>query len=62
MDKEAMLKMDPHILVSVVNMKLRDFYSDLDCYCQDIGLSKSIIEEKLSRAGYKYEESINQFR
>ena len=29
MDKETLLKMDPHILVSMVNMKLRDFYGSL---------------------------------
>ena len=30
MDREALLKMDPNILVSMINMKLRDFYSNID--------------------------------
>lgn len=62
MDREILLKMDPNILVSMVNMKLRDFYSNLDSYCDDIDISRSIIEEKLSNAGYKYNSEINQFK
>ncbi|MBM6838955.1 DUF4250 family protein, partial [Clostridium saudiense] len=27
MDRETILNMDPHILVSILNLKLRDFYS-----------------------------------
>ena len=53
MDREVLLKMDPNILVSMVNMKLRDFYSNLDSYCEDMDISRSIIEEKLENAGYK---------
>ena len=30
MDKETLIKMDPNILVSMVNMKLRDYYSSWD--------------------------------
>ena len=62
MDREILLKMDPNILVSMVNMKLRDFYSNLDSYCEDMDISKSIIEEKLENAGYKYHSDINQFK
>lgn len=62
MDREVLLKMDPNILVSMVNMKLRDFYSNLDSYCEDMDISKSIIEEKLENAGYKYHSDINQFK
>lgn len=62
MDKEMLLKMDPNILVSIINMKLRDFYSNLDNYCDDIGISRNLIEEKLLNAGYKYYTDINQFK
>lgn len=62
MDKETLLKMDPHILVSMVNMKLRDFYGSLNSYCDDLGLSKDDIENKLSVAGYKYNSELNQFK
>ena len=62
MYREVLLKMDPNILVSMVNMKLRDFYSNLDSYCEDMDISRSIIEEKLENAGYKYHSDINQFK
>ena len=62
MDREVLLKMDPNILVSMINMKLRDFYSDLDSYCNDIDISRELLEEKLKDAGYKYHSDINQFK
>ena len=60
MDREVLLKMDPNILVSMINMKLRDFYSDLDSYCEDMDISRELLEEKLKNAGYKYQSDINQ--
>lgn len=62
MDREQIMKMDPNILVSVINMKLRDFYSSLEVLCDDIGMEKNELEEKLNKSGYKYDESINQFK
>ena len=50
MDREVLLKMDPNILVSMINMKLRDFYSNLDSYCEDMDISRNIIEKKLENA------------
>ena len=60
MDKEQVMNMDPNILVSMINMKLRDFYSNLEDLCYDIGIERAELEEKLSKANYKYEEIINQ--
>ena len=54
--------MDPNILVSMINMKLRDFYSNLDSYCDDMDISRDLIEEKLKSAGYTYHSDINQFK
>ena len=54
--------MDPNILVSMINMKLRDFYSSLDNYCDDMDISRSVIEEKLAKAGYEYNVDLNQFK
>ena len=54
--------MDPNILVSMINMKLRDFYSNLESYCDDMDISRNIIEEKLKNAGYTYHSDINQFK
>lgn len=55
------LPKDPYMLLSVVNMKLRDFYPDLDEMCKSMCADKNEICEKLSEIGYKYNEQTNQF-
>ena len=52
---------DSAILLSVVNMKLRDFYKDLDTLCDDLEWNRTEMEEKLSKIAYKYDEDRNQF-
>ncbi len=52
---------DPNMLLSYVNLKLRDFYSDLDAMCDDMDVSKTEIEEKLKNIGYTYNSERNQF-
>ena len=55
------LPQDANILLSYVNLKLRDFYSSLDAMCEDLDESKTQIEEKLSGIGYEYDPEKNQF-
>lgn len=62
MDRESILSMDPNILLSMVNMKLRDFYSNLSALCEDIDVTEEELIEKLSSIGYKYEKEQNQFK
>lgn len=52
---------DSAILLSFVNMKLRDFYGSLDEMCADMELDKDEIESKLALIGYKYKKERNQF-
>jgi hypothetical protein len=52
---------DPIMLMSVVNMKLRDFYPSLDALCEDMGIEKEEIEETLRKAGFEYSEENNKF-
>ncbi len=52
---------DPMILYSAINMKLRDYYSSLDELCDDLGLQRSEIEEKLRNVGFEYNEKLNKF-
>ena len=52
---------DPIMLMSVINLKLRDFYSNLDDMCDDMEFERKTIEDKLSLIGYKYSEERNQF-
>ena len=39
------LPQDPIMLYSVINTKLRDFYSSLEVLCEDMGLSEEELKE-----------------
>ena len=51
------LPSDPIMLLSVVNLKLRDFYPSLDALCDDM----DSLCEALSAVGYAYDAARNQF-
>jgi hypothetical protein len=55
------LPKDPMLCLSVVNTKLRDYYSDLDSLCEDMGVEKESLIEKLKTIYYLYDEKQNQF-
>lgn len=55
------LPKDPFMLLSVVNMKLRDFYSSLDALCEDLGEDRAEIEKTLNDVGFEYDEKNNKF-
>lgn len=57
-----MLPNDPVMLLSAINLKLRDFYSSLDSLCKDLDVDKKEIEEKLASIDYHYDEKLNQFK
>lgn len=52
---------DPVMLMSWLNMKLRDHYPDLDSLCEDLELDRKEIEEKMSRSGFSYSEENKRF-
>lgn len=52
---------DPVLLFSVVNLKLRDFYSGLDALCEDLDIKKEELVNRLSEAGFSYDEEHNCF-
>lgn len=52
---------DPVMIMSVVNMKLRDFYSSLDALCQDLNIDKEELCDKLKGAGFEYDKEQNKF-
>ena len=56
-----MIPGDPIVLLSFVNTKLRDEYASLDALCDDMDCDRAEIEEKLSSAGYVYDEPQNRF-
>ena len=43
---------DPVMLLSFINMKLRDFYPSLDELCADLNLNVNEVSEKLASAGF----------
>lgn len=56
-----MLPKDPVMLLSAVNMKLRDQYASLDALCEDMDVSRAELEKAIGEAGYAYDEKTNQF-
>jgi hypothetical protein len=58
---EQLLNMDPYMLLSILNMKLRDKFDSLDTLCDDFDIEKQEVNRKLKEIGYKYNENINRF-
>lgn len=52
---------DPMMLLSYINTKLRDDYSNLAILCEELELSQEDICKKLSAIGYSYDEKLNRF-
>ncbi|MBO5326208.1 MAG: DUF4250 domain-containing protein [Lachnospiraceae bacterium] len=56
-----MIPKDPVMLLSFLNLKLRDFYkSDEEMY-DDLELDRKETEEKLAGIGYFYDKERNKF-
>ena len=56
-----MIPKDPVMLLSFINLKLRDFYKSLDACCEDLDLEKEELIRKLEGIGYPYDEAQNRF-
>ncbi|MCH5254849.1 MAG: DUF4250 domain-containing protein [Lachnospiraceae bacterium] len=56
-----MIPKDPVMLLSFVNLKLRDFYGNLESLCEDLDVSETEIVDKLSSIDYHYDKEKNQF-
>ena len=55
-----MVPQDSVMLLSFLNLKLRDFYGSLDALCEDLDLNREEILEKMKRSDYTYEEEKNR--
>jgi biotin operon repressor len=62
MTDDMIKNMDPTILLSIMNTKLRDEYASLDMLCDDLEITKEDILNKLKTIGYDYNETKNQFK
>ncbi len=56
-----MVPSDPVMLLSFVNLKLRDFYENLDTLCEDLSLDRGELERKLAGIDYHYNREQNRF-
>ena len=52
---------DPMILLSYINTKLRDDYSNLSNLCDDLDVTKDDICTPLYALGYAYDQGLNKF-
>lgn len=55
------LPSDPVMLLSFINMKLRDEYSSLHTLCDDININEQELIDKLKAIDYTYNEESNRF-
>ncbi len=57
-----MLPKDPVMLMSFVNMKLRDEYRTLEDFCAVYSLKESELKAEMEAAGFDWQPGIRQFR
>ncbi|CUO87762.1 Uncharacterised protein [Clostridium baratii] len=62
MSTDDIKDMDPNILVSIINLKLRDYYSNLENLCEDMNIDMNVLESSLEKGGFSYNKEINQFK
>ncbi len=62
LERNMTLPEDVHILVSMVNMYLRDRYSSPQDLCEDLDADLDEMEAKLASAGYRYDENTNSYK
>ena len=56
------LPRDPVMLMSFVNMKMRDEYRTLEDFCSSYGISQDKLRSELEAAGFSWMPGIRQFR
>jgi hypothetical protein len=55
------LPQDPIMLMSFINLKLRDFYPSLEALCEDMDINRQELIEKMLKAGFEYSETNKRF-
>lgn len=56
-----MIPEDPAMRLSFVNLKLRDFYKDLEELCEDLDVDEKELTDSLAAIDYHYDKEKNQF-
>lgn len=55
------LPQDPFMLLSQMNMLLRDRYDSLEELCKAEDIEENLLCKKLAEAGYEYDAKYNKF-
>ena len=55
-------KGDINMMLSLLNMKLRDEFSDLERLTDYYSVDKNVILKRMEKNGYFYNNEINQFK
>lgn len=61
MDLENYKTMDVFMLLSIVNLKLRDYYESLSGLCDDLNIDETCLIDRLKSVNYVYNKENNQF-
>ena len=61
-DLSKYLRMDPHLLLGLLNTELRNNCDSLDDLVKTHGLDAKKLTDKMVKAGYEYQAAQNQFR
>ena len=56
-----MIPQDPVMLLSFINLTLRDFYGSMKQLCDYLDVKEQEITDKLAAIDYHYDEERNQF-
>ena len=56
-----MIPKDPVMLLSFINLKLRDYYSSFEALSEDLDVDGAEIIDKLAGINYHYDADKNQF-
>ncbi len=55
------LPKDPVMLLSFINLKLRDEFSSLEELCSTLNINRKELEETLKSSGFEYDQENNKF-
>ncbi len=56
-----MIPKDPFMLLSWINMQLRDYYPTLEELCKNFNLDQKALEVTLGGIGFQYDPRTNSF-
>ncbi len=57
-----MIPKDPVMLLSYLNVKLRDEYGSLGQLCEDLQIEEENIVKAMAQIDYAYDQECNQFK